>query len=156
MLWLVSLSGCKRLPNPEADSFVRTMRALDRAQRPTGRDLPVERFIAWQSRRDTNIATANELTMELRALAGETDRIVRRLDEITTRTAIEQKIVFAYRDAHEQARLGLEALLDQRMLGTETDTREAEQQVISALDAIRQARKARVQVNAGYKDRTKS
>ena len=119
------------------------MRDLDRAQRPLGNDLPMERFIAWQTRRDTSQASPPELTAELQNLAGEAYNIVKRIDVITPRTKWGYQVVSAYRAAHETARIGLEAVHDHRTLGTQSQSRAAEQRVMSALDALREARTLR-------------
>jgi hypothetical protein len=137
------LVGCNSIPNPNVDSFVRTMRQLDKAQRPNGKDLPMERFLAWQTRRDTNQAAPPELTQELQVLAQETHGIVIRIDQITPHTEAEKTVLTAYRAAHERARVGLEKLLDQRKLKITTRSEKTEEQLVHALEAIRAARALR-------------
>ena len=145
-----SLHGCKSIPNPEADGFIRSMRELDRAQRPQGQDLPMERFIAWQTQRDTGSLSPPELQRALERLATETAQIVQRIDAIKPRTTLARDVIAGYRTSHESARLGFEDLIDDMRLHTVGNTVRGESRVRTAITTIRQVRQQRRAVEAQF------
>lgn len=143
---IVVFGGCRTLPNPDADDFIRAMRMLDKAQRPNGDDLPMERFVAWQSRRDTGRAAPPELTRELEILADHTHEIVNRLDALEIASGLGRSVIGAYRSAHESARHGLEDVLSGRRMGTKAQVARGEQRARKALDSLREARALRKRI----------
>ncbi len=146
----ISLQSCQSIPNPEADGFIRSMRELDRAQRPEGQDLPMERFVAWQTQRDTGSLSPPELQQALELLASETAQIVQRIDAIKPRTTLARDVIAGYRISHESARLGFEDLIDDMRLNTAGSTVRGENRVRTAIAAIRQVRQRRRAVEVQF------
>ena len=111
----------------------------------------MERFIAWQASRDMGTLAPTELRVQLEALTRETDAIVRRIDELESRTSAARDIVSAYRRAHNQARLAMEQVLDTMRLGSHQPTEFIEQRVLTALHEIHRAQTNRQALEARFR-----
>ena len=100
----------------------------------------MERFVAWQARRDSGKEAMLDLHQKLEVLATQTQHIVDRIDRMEPRTSIARDIVSKYRNAHEAARLGLEAVIDVMRLQKRARAPQQEQQVLAAITYLRRVR----------------
>ncbi len=143
---LVTSTGCKRLPNPETDEVARMLRYLDETHRPDGGDLPVERYFAWESKRDAGTRPNDELTAGLQKLVDQQLLLVKRLRRLRTSSENGQAIIDAYLGAHEAAHLAMEDTLWARRMSDWVLEERVRAGVVVAMGRLRKARELRSSV----------
>jgi len=138
-----ALVSCKRLPNPEADEVSRVIRAFDRAHRPNGGDLPLERFFAWAAHRDAGQLPPDDLNAQLQALANEQVALIKRIRNIQTTSDEALAILNAYLIAHTDGSQAMEEVLNARRLGDPRREERGEAAARNAMSRLQDARSRR-------------
>lgn len=131
---------CRRLPNPDSDELTRVLRRFDRLHRPTGADLPVERYFAWAAERDAGLLPEGDATEALQRLVDEQLALVRRIEGIGPTTGEALSVVEGYLKAHAEAHRAMEEVLAGRRLGDRGRVQAAEKALRESLNSLRAAR----------------
>ncbi len=153
LLLAASVCGCKRLPNPDADEVARALMHLDRAHRPAGEDLPIERYFAWVAEKDAGKLAAADHTARLARLCDDQKALVERLEALRTRSDDALLVLEAYLGAHVKAHHGMEEVLLARKGGDPARAAQAEAEVRAAMEDLQAARRKRAEVEARYEVR---
>ena len=139
----VGVLGCKKLPNPETDEVARMLWTFDSLHRPDGRDLPVERYWAWASKRAGGVNAPDQALAELQLLVDEQMNLVKGIRGMSVRSDHGLRILEAYLVPHVRGHEALEeALAGTRMKDPERVAL-AEKELKAVLDQLRAAREVR-------------
>lgn len=143
---LCLFGSCKRLPNPETDEVSRMLRHFDRAQRPGGQDVPLERYFAWASERDAGTVAPTELAERLQLLVNQQRDLIARVRRLRTNSRDGLAILEAYLGAHIDGERAMDEVLAAYRLGNAEAVQLHESSVGAALTRFRGAQKLRAEV----------
>ena len=143
---LVGHGGFPDLPNPVTDEVARVLRLFDRMQRPSGQDLPIERYFAWEAQRDAGSLPRELLSENLQGLVDVQRAMVVQIKRIRTTSDAALSILDAYLGAHIRTHQAMEEVLAGRRLGDAAREKVGEERVKAAYDELRRARALRADV----------
>ena len=143
LLGSVVLLGCRQLPDTDVDDATRVLRRLDQIQRPTGGDLPVERFLAWNIERRTGERAAEDQASKLHSLVDEQKRLLDELRGLRVQLARVRNVLSAYVDGHSAAYHAMEEARAAHRLADPVRLEHAEEAAKRALQQLRKAQSER-------------
>lgn len=116
---------------------------MDEAHRPDGKDLPIERFMAWEAERDAGTRPGHESDAALQLLIDQQLGVVKRLRTVLTNSKNGQAILDGYTGAHTEAYRAMDAVRTARRVGNKALEIASGKRVAAAMKLLRQARELR-------------